>query len=57
MANNENILTAKISRSTVYNVIFMKSLFFLFQGDLFELGKADILTQVASLQVLPPTQW
>jgi optic atrophy protein 1 len=27
------------------------------RNDLFELGKADILTQVASLQVLPPLEW
>lgn len=27
------------------------------RDDLFELGKADILTQVASLQILPPLQW
>ncbi|XP_064384998.1 dynamin-like 120 kDa protein, mitochondrial [Halichondria panicea] len=27
------------------------------RDDLFELGKADILTEVASLQVLPPNKW
>ena len=27
------------------------------RDDLFELGKADILNEVASLQVLPPAKW